>query len=208
MAADHDHHHHAPVSFRHVRIDDAALALIRTTRSALGDLLADIREAPAEGEEHDEATREALGKAHAAADEDALWVLGYHAAGDKCLVCGEATSALFDDVFAEGTLPWAAFVSGLPVHPQAACLAAVDEALPDRSPRGIDRRRRELMVDLDRPSPAMATFFRTDTLAHASFDLEDWANSVAEANPKMARSMARDIERQLHWVHDALYHQH
>lgn len=138
-----------------------------------------------------------------------VWTPGYHAAGDRCATCGKETAPLFSDRFQEGSLPYAAFVAGLPVHATEACIGGFARARPDVSPRAVDIARRTLMKDLDRPTPTMSQFFRHDLFAHPPFALEDWANSVAEANKgRLDRQTVRDMERLMVWVHGKLYHAH
>jgi hypothetical protein len=53
----------------------------------------------------------------------------------------------------------------------------------------------------------MAMFFRHDLLAHPAFGLEDWGNSVVEANPGgLDKGTLRDIDRLIRWVHARLFH--
>ena len=206
MAEEHDHDHdHGTLHYRGADVDDDGLARIRVTHPLLAEHLEAARSFPQEPTPEERAAL-AAGQDRAGEDEDA-WTPGYHAEGDRCATCGEPTAALFADRFDEGALAYAAFRSGLPVHAQRACLDGFAAKRPNLSPRALDQARRELTRDLARPSPTVAMFFRHDLLAHPPFGLEDWANSVAEANEgKLGRATMRDIERLLHWVHHRLFH--
>src|SRR5439155_16385111 len=107
----------------------------------------------------------------------------YHSDSDLCVVCGSPVPALFLDRFEGGqTLAYAPFVADVPVHARKECLERVGEKLGRRAPQQLDRLRREFTLERGRPSARMAQFFRADALSHPPFDLEEWANSLAEAN--------------------------
>lgn len=205
MAHEHDHddHEHNDLYFLHTEVTDGALAQVRETNAALADVLDLTRRWGQLSDEEKKAVPEKQ-KLVEAAD---AWMPGFHAAGDKCATCGMPTLPLFSDKFQEGEIEYASFVRGLPVHATRDCLDGFAAKRKDVSPRGIDKARRETMRDLDRPSPKLTQFFRHDVLAQPPFGLEDWANSVAEANPDgLDRSGMRDIERLARWVHQRLFH--
>lgn len=142
-----------------------------------------------------------------ALDAHKEWSFGYHAEGDKCVGCGQATSVVFKDILDPGEIPYAAFVDDLPIHPRPECLLALQARGIRRSPQALDKLRRGLIKDVTRPTPAMAWFFRGDLVARSPFALEDWADSVAESNPeKLDKHTTRDIERLLSWLHQRLFH--
>lgn len=204
----HDHHHdhdheHGEIHFLGTEVTDGALAQIRDTHPTLADCLDLTRRF---AQLTDEEKQSAAAKQREVESADA-WQPGYHAEGDRCAACGLPTLALFSDRAQEGELPYAAFVGGLPVHATRACLDAFAKAPRDVSPRGLDKARRSTMRDLDRPSPKMTQFFRHDLLAHPPFGLEDWGDSVMDANPEgIEKSKMRDIERLARWVHTRLHH--
>ena len=203
MAHDHEHHEHEDVHFLHTEVTDGALAQIRETHPDLADLLDITRRW---GQTSDEEKKAAAEKQQTIEKADP-WVPGFHAAGDKCASCGMATLPLFTDKYQEGELPFAAFRRGLPVHATRDCLGRYDSVRKDQSPRGFDKARRETMRDLDRPSPRMSQFFRHDVLSQPPFGLEDWGNSVIEANPDgLDKKAMHDVERCARWVHQNLFH--
>ena len=206
--AGHDHahdHSHGEVHFLFTDVTDGALAQIRETHAPLADALDLARRwaTLTDEEKKGAAERQQLVEKHEG------WMPGFHAEGDRCATCGLPTLPLFADKLEEGELPYAAFQRGLPVHATKACLDGFAAKRPDASPRGLDKARRELMRDLERPTPRMSQFFRHDLLAHPPFGLEDWANSVASANESsLGRSSMKDIERTARWVHGRLFHHH
>jgi hypothetical protein len=203
MAA-HDHDHaHGEVHFLFTEVTDGAIAQVRETHAPLADALALAQRFATltDDEKKDAAAKQALVEKHEG------WMPGYHADGDRCATCGLPTLPLFIDKLQEGELPYAAFQRGLPVHATRACLDGFAKARPDASPRGLDKARRDIMRDLDRPTPRLSQFFRHDLLAHPPFGLEDWAESVAGANEEgLGRSAMKDMERLLRWVHQRLFH--
>lgn len=207
MAHEHEHdHEHAEVTFLLSEVTDGTLAQIRETHAPLATCLDATRRW---GQLTDDEKKAAPDLQKAVEKGDAPWMPGYHAEGDKCATCGMPTLALFTDKFQEGELPYAAFKSALPVHATQACLDGFAAKQKDLSPRGIDKARRALMRDLERPTPRMSQFFRHDLLAHPPFGLEDWANSVAEAQQGgLDRNAMKDIERLARWVHGRLFHAH
>ena len=204
MAHDHEHEHdHGEMHFLQTEVTDGTLAQVRETHAALADVLDLTRRW---GQLEDAQKQDAAQKQQAIEHAE-LWTPGFHAAGDRCGACGMPTLALFADKFQEGELPYAAFARGLPVHATRECLDRLPTVRKDASPRGLDKARRETMRDLDRPSPRMSQFFRHDVLAQPPFGLQDWADSVAEANPDgIEKAMMRDIERLARWVHARLFH--
>jgi hypothetical protein len=95
------------------------------------------------------------------------------------------------------------------VHATPGCLGGFAKARPDLSPRAVDKARRELTKDLARPSAGMSQFFRHDVLLHPPFALEDWANSVVEANPQgLDKPTMKDMDRLMQWMHKRLFHGH
>lgn len=207
MADDeHDHDHsHGELRFLGTDVTEATLAQIRDTHAPLAECLELTRRW---GELSDEEKKAAPEKQNAV-ENHAGWTPGYHSSGDRCATCGQPTLPLFADRFDEGELRYAAFASSLPVHATRACLDGLVGAQRDLSPRGLDKARRSLMRDLERPSPRMSQFLRHDLLAHPPFGLEDWANSVAEAQSgKLDRAAMKDIERLMRWVHQQLFHHH
>lgn len=200
-----DDHSHGELHYLGATVDDATLALLRESNAPLAESL----EATRRWSELTDEERKAQPDKQRAVEAFMGWTPGYHAPGDACASCGKATSVLFTDRFQEGALPYGAFVSNLPVHPTKECLDALPKKVPDFSPRGIDRVRRALTKDLNRPSAGMSQFFRHDVLLHPPFGLEDWANSVFTANPKgLDKATVKDIERLLHWVHHRMFHGH
>lgn len=203
---EHDHeeeHEHGKLHFETSEVADAELATIRETNAPLADCLDLTRQWAALSE--DERKPAADKQTAVEASED--WMPGYHADGDRCASCGKPTAALFTDRFQEGALVYSAFHRGLPVHPTRECLDGAVKARPDVSPRGLDKARRELMRDLERPTPRISQFFRHDVFAHPPFGLEDWGDSVAEAQKYgMEKSSMREIEKLLRYVHRRLFH--
>lgn len=196
-------HSHGEIHFLHTEVTDGTLAQIRETNEPLADCLDLTRRW---GTLTDEEKKGAPEK-QKAVEGHAGWTPGFHAEGDLCAACRQPTLPLFADVLEEGEIPYAAFRAGLPVHATSACLDAFASTQPDTSPRGIDKARRALMRDLERPSPRLSQFFRHDLLAHPPFGLEDWANSVASANPDgLGRQAMKDIERTARWVHGRVFH--
>lgn len=204
MAHEHDHDHsHGEMHFLKSEVDDATLARLKELNPPLAESLEATRRY---GELADE-EKQAQPEKQRAVEAFLGWTPGFHAEGDKCAACGKPTSTLFVDRFQEGGLPFAAFLANLPVHATKECLEAFPQKRPDLSPRGVDRARRETMRDLNRPSAGMSQFFRHDVLKHPPFGLEDWANSVASANPNgLDRATMKDIERLLAWVHHRMFH--
>ncbi|HUR69626.1 MAG TPA: hypothetical protein VM370_10300 [Candidatus Thermoplasmatota archaeon] len=202
---DHDEHDHGVIHFQGTDVTDGALAQIRETHAPLADALDLTRRWTQLSEEE---KKGAIEKQTAIETHEA-WMPGFHAPGDRCAACGLPTLALFTDRMQEGEIPYGAFVHGLPVHATKACLDALAKQKRDHSPRGLDKARRELMRDLDRPSPRMTQFLRHDLLAHPPFGLEDWGNSVAEAQKDgLSKSAMKDIERLMRYVHQRLFHGH
>ena len=205
---DHEHdeeheHEHGTLHFAGTEVSDGELAQLGETHAPLVECLTLTRKWGTLGDEEKKAAPEKQD----AVEKHAAWTPGYHAEGDRCATCGLPTLPLFTDRLDEGELAYAAFVRGLPVHPTVACLDGFAKARPDASPRGIDRARRETMRDLDRPAPKMTQFFRHDLLAHPPFGLEDWANSVAEAQRYgMDKASMREIEKLVRYLHQRLFH--
>ncbi|HET6405647.1 MAG TPA: hypothetical protein VFH78_13470 [Candidatus Thermoplasmatota archaeon] len=204
MAHEHEHDHgHEEVHFLFTDVTDGALAQIRDTNAPLAELLDITRRW---GQATDDEKKAAAEKQQAVERAEG-WLPGYHSEGDRCASCGMPTLALFADKFQEGELPYAAFLRGLPVHATRDCLDRFATVRKDASPRGLDKARRETMRDLERPTPRMSQFFRHDVLAQPPFELEHWANSVAEANPDgLDKHSFRDVEKCARWVHQRLFH--
>lgn len=202
--ADHEHDHsHGTLKFLKTDVDDATVASLRVFHPALADNLLYARRFAELGDED----KRLLLETQRAVEMHTEWTPGYHAAGDMCAGCRTPTTALFADVFENGAIEYAGFVDDVPVHARQECLDALVAKLPRRSPQVMDKLRRESVRDRDRPPARMTQFFRHDVLAHPPFALEDWANSVAEANQgKLERSTMRDMERLLQYVHKRLYH--
>lgn len=202
--AQHAHDHdHGELHFLHTEVSDGTLAQVRESHAPLADVLDLTRRwaTLTDDEKKDAATKQELVEKHPG------WMPGYHAEGDRCGTCRMPTLPLFTDKLQEGDLVYGAFLSGLPVHPTAACLDGFDAAQPDTSPRGLDQARRGLVREMERPSPRMAQFLRHDLLAHPPFGLEDWTNSVAAANPQgLSRTSRKDMERLVRYVHERLFH--
>jgi hypothetical protein len=201
---DHDHEHeHGVLHYEGAEVDEPTLTLIAGAHKALADnLVLSRRYATLK-----DADKELLTASQRDVEAFAAWTPGFHAPGDMCAVCESPVDPLFTDKFAEGRIPYAAFVDDVPVHMRKECLAGFAAKLPRRSPQALDQLRRATTTDRTRPSAKLTQFFRHDVLLHPPFTLEDWANSVAEANQgKLDRSTARDIERLLSWVHAKLFH--
>ncbi len=198
----HDHgHHHDDVAFDATEVADDTLRALDASHPALAEVLSLTRRwrdlSPTE-------RADAVAK-QAHLEDEGPWHVGFHAEGDRCAVCGETTRALFEDRLVGGaSVPFAAFAADLPVHP--ACAAGFAAKFPRLAPAVIDRARRSLVADFDRPASRVASFFRHDLLQHGPFALEDWANSVAEANATLTRAQARDIDKCLHWLHHRIHH--
>lgn len=206
MAHEHDDEHehsHGEIHFQGSDAADDTLATLREAHPTLAECL-DLTRRWADLNEDE---RKQAVERQSAVERAEGWMPGFHADGDKCAACGKATAPVFSDRFEEGALGYAAFLHGLPVHATKECLEGFVAKRRDLSPRGIDRARRELMRDLDRPSPRMSQFFRHDVLAQPPFGLEDWANSVAEAQgDALGRAAMKDIERLARWVHQRMFH--
>lgn len=202
-AHDHDHEHdHGALAFTRTEVSDDTLARLREQHA---DLAANLELTRRFADLSDEEKEQAI-LTQRKVEGHAAWTPGFHAPGDTCGACGKATIPLFTDTLEQGAIPYGAFVAGVPVHPEPACIAAFAKAHPNPSPRDVDRLRRAHMKDLARPSPTVAMFLRHDLIAQPPFGIEDWANSVAEANPDMGRATTRDIERLMQWVHRKLFH--
>lgn len=202
MAHEHDHDH-GTLHFQGAEVAEETLKELLALHPALAANLAMARRFGELSEEE----KQKLPGTQREVETYPLWTPGYHAPGDRCATCGRETTVLFTDRFQEGALPYGAFVATLPVHPTEACLSGFPKARPNLSPRAQDMARRELTKDMERPSPSMSQFFRHDVFAHPPFALEDWANSVAAANPKgLDRQTLKDMERLILWVHRRLFH--
>lgn len=200
---DHDAHDHGTLRFQGTQVAEDVLKEMPALHPSLAANLALSRRYAELTDEE----KQRLGGTQREVETYPLWTPGYHSAGDRCATCGRETTPLFTDRFEQGALSYGAFVSGLPVHLADACLTGFSKRRPSLAPRALDMARRELMKDLDRPTPGMSQFFRHDVLTHPPFGLEDWANSVAAANPKgLDKATLRDIERLLAWVHHRLFH--
>lgn len=204
---DHDHddheHDHGTIRFTGTDVTDGTLAQIRETNAPLAECLELTRRWSALSEDEKKSAPE---KQNAVEMHDG-WMPGYHAEFDRCATCGQPTLPLFTDRFGDGEIAHAAFLRGLPVHATRACLDGFAKTRPDASPRGLDKARRELMRDLDRPAPKMTQFFRHDLLAHPPFSLEDWGDSVAEAQRTgLDKGSMREIEKLMRYLHRRLFH--
>lgn len=206
MAHDHgDDHDHGELHFVDTHATDGMLAQLRPLHPALVEVL---ELTTRWGQLSDDEKAKAPEKQREVENFQG-WTPGYHAEGDRCGTCGMPTLPLFVDRFQEGELAYAAFFSNIPVHATKECLDGLRAKRPDLSPRGVDRARRELTRDMERPSAGMTQFFRHDLLKHPAFGVEDWANSVAAANPKgLDKVTMRDIEKLARWVHHRLFHGH
>lgn len=206
MAHEHDDEHdhrHGTLTFQKADATDDAIGAIRVLHPALADVLLLSRRFSDLGAD-EKAELERLQKAVELHPE---WAPGYHAPGDMCATCGTPTHVLWDDVFEEGRLPYGAFIGDVPVHAKRECIDGFARVAPRRAPQIMDKLRRANAKDLDRPTAHMTQFFRHDVLAHPPFGLEDWANSVADANGgRLDRQTMRDIDRLIAWVHARLYH--
>lgn len=208
--AEHDHEHdpehdhdHGTLQLAGARVDDAVLAALRETNPPLAENL----ELTRRWTEATDDEKKRAPELQRAVEHFQGWTPGYHAAGDVCVVCRKAVEPLFYDRFAQGEIPYGAFLSNLPVHATRACLEGFARAMPNLAPRSVDKARREVTRDVSRPSAGMSQFFRHDVLAHPPFALEAWADSVAEANPGgLDKPTMKDIERLLQWVHRRLFH--
>lgn len=202
---EHDDHGHGELHYLSTDVTDGAIAQVRETHAALAEVLDLSRRWTTLTDDE----KKGVPEKQQAVEKAEGWMPGYHAEGDKCATCGMPTLPLFTDKFQEGELPYAAFLHGLPVHATKACLDGFFAKVRDVSPRGIDKARRGLMRDLERPTPKMSQFFRHDLFFHPPFNLEDWADSVAGANPQgLGRAPTKDIERLLRWVHQRMFHHH
>lgn len=196
-------HDHGEIHYRGVEANAATIEALAPLHPRLAEsltLAARFRDlAPAD--------KETLLAAHSDVETFPAWTPGFHARGDSCAGCGRPTSPLFQDVFDEGSLPYAAFVDDVPVHASPACIAAFRDANPRLAPQTLDKLRRKHAPEGARPSARLTQFFRGDLMRHPPFALEDWANSVADANAgKLDKHVMRDMERLLAWAHRALYH--
>lgn len=204
---DHDHHHEQ-LGYDGVDVDEATLERLRALHPSLAENLGLARRFKDLSEDE----RKKLVQTQSLVEQASAqgWAPGYHVAGDKCAACGGETAALFADRYTNGaTLEHAAFLYDLPVHADSACLEALRAKVPRPAPQVLDRLRRESMQGGARPRARMVNFYRHDVLAHSPFGLEDWANSVAAANPAgLDRATKNDLERLLHWVHARVYHSH
>ncbi|GEM_PF-4565889 len=206
MADEHDHDHdHGTLHFLGAEVHDETLEMLRPLHPALAENLALTRAWATLSEEDRKRAPETQRKV----EHFEGWTPGYHSPGDRCATCGGMVGPLYVDRFQEGTLAYAPFISNLPVHPTQACLDGFRKARPDLSPRAVDLARRQLTKDLARPSAGMSQFFRHDVLLHPPFGLEDWGNSVLEANPKgLDKPTLKDMQRLVEWVHARLFHGH
>lgn len=210
--AEHDHedadvgeHDHGTLRYQGADVTDGNLAQIKETHATLAGVLDLSRRWSTLTDEE----KKELALAQVIVEKSEGWTPGYHSAGDKCATCGLPTLPLFSDRFEGGEISYAAFLRGLPVHATKACLDGFAAKRPGTSPRDLDKARRELMRDLERPAPRMSQFFRHDVFAHPAFGLEDWANSVAEAQQEgLGRGAMKDIERLVRYVHQRLFHHH
>lgn len=203
MADEHAHdHEHGKVGFERTESEEAAVTAIEATHPALARNLRLARRFSELGADE----KAALASSQREVETFPAWTPGYHSEGDSCAACGKATSPLFRDITTSGALAYAAFVDDVPVHPTRACLDAFAAKFPKRAPMVLDKLRREHARDRTRPSARMSQFFRADLLERSPFGLEDWANSVAEANPALDKAARRDIERLLQFVHHRLFH--
>jgi hypothetical protein len=203
--ADHEEHDHGTLHFQGCEVTDGTLAQVKETHATLAGVLETARRWSALTDDE----KKELAIAQVIVEKSEGWAPGYHSAGDKCATCGLATLPLFTDRFEGGELTYGAFLRGLPVHATKECLDGFAGKRPGTSPRDLDKARRELMQDLERPSPKMTQFFRHDLFAHPAFGLEDWANSVAEAQQEgLGRGAMKDIERLVRYVHPRLFHHH
>ncbi len=183
-------------------VDDATLRELDTAFPALSEVLSFTVRYP----DLTETEREDAAKVHESVEKEGPFGLGFHADGDKCAVCEEATGALFEDELANGVrLPWAVFIADLPVH--MACLPGFAAAYPKLAPAVLDKARRQLVTDTTRPSAEVALFWHHDLVLHGSFDLGEWADGVMEANKKtMDRRMAKGIQKLVDNLHKRLFH--
>lgn len=209
--ADHDHahddehgHDHGALRYLGAQVSDETLARMKDAHPALAENLELTRRfAELTDEEKEKAVL-----SQRKVEGHAAWTPGYHSAGDRCAACGKSTIPLFSDRFEQGALAYGSFVANVPVHDEPACLAAFAKAHPRLSPRDVDKLRREFTKDMNRPTASMSMFFRHDVLTHPPFGLEDWANSVVEANPGLDKATMRDMERLMHWMHQRMFHHH
>lgn len=196
-------HEHAPLRFLKADANDETLASLRVLHPALADNLLYARRFPDLTDEE----KKALVETQRGVETHPAWTPGYHVDGDLCATCGTPTQALWSDVFDAGALAYGAFIDDVPVHARPECVGGFAAKVPRRSPQALDKLRRATTRDHSRPTARMTQFFRHDVFAHPPFELEDWANSVAEANQgRLDRGTMRDVERLLHWVHHRLYH--
>lgn len=198
----HDHDH-GNLNYGSAEVEDAVLERLKTTHPALAENLSLAKRYA----ELDDKERARLVETQDEMEKTAGWKPGYHAEGDKCGGCGKEVEPLFHDVFAEGgRLSYAPLLHEIPVHDDESCVTALQGKIPRPAPMILDRIRRATMAEGGRASAKMAMFLRHDIFAHPPFGLEDWANSVADANPKMDRATRNDMERVLRWVHGRLFH--
>lgn len=203
MAEEHeDEHDHGSLSFERCETEEAVATALDETHPALARNLRLARRFP----ELSEDEKKELNASQREVEAFAAWSPGYHSEGDTCAACGQPAPPLFRDITSRGALAYGAFVEDVPVHPTRACLDGFVKKHPKRAPQTLDRLRREHARDRTRPSARMSQFFRADLMERSPFGLEDWANSVGEANPQMDKAGRRDVERLLHFVHHRLFH--
>lgn len=202
--AEEGHHDHGEAVYAGADVADDTLARLQTLHPTLAENLALARA----WKDLDAEKRKSAATTQALVEQTPGWAPGYHADGDKCAGCLKPVEPLFTDRFENGgALHYVATLFDLPVHADAACLDALRAKVPRPSPMILDRLRRESIAVGNRPTARMANFYRHDVLAHPPFNLEDWANSVAAANPEgFERAMKKDMERTLMWVHHRVYH--
>lgn len=198
-----EEHEHGTLHFERSEVAQPTLTMIAALHPALADDLILAQRFDKLNEKE---------KAELAAKQEAVesfvtWTPGFWAVGDRCAVCDSPTTPIFEDHFKEGKLAFGAFIDDVPVHLRNECIAGFATKVPRRAPQVIDKLRRQFTTDRARPSARLTQFFRHDLISQAPFSLEDWANSVAEANAEtLGRSDARDIERLMNWVHKRLFH--
>ena len=200
-----EEHEHDALRFLKSDADEVTLGTLRVLHPYLADNLLLARRFDALNAEE----KGLLEESQRAVEEHAAWMPGYHAQGDRCATCETPVPPLFSDRFESGSLPYGAFVDDIPVHARKECIEGFAARTGPRSPQARDRLRREFTLDRARPTARLTQFFRADALTRPPFGLEDWANSVAEANQgKLDKTTQRDIERLVRWVHKRLYHAH
>lgn len=212
MAHDHAHdddeeheHDHPAVAFVGSDVEERTLGDLRLLHPALADSLILCQRFASLSD----AEKALLAEAQRHVEAFELWTPGYHAPGDLCAACGSPVLPLFTDKFGDHAKPlaYAPFVADVPVHARAECLQGILPKLGRRAPQQLDRLRREFSTVRDRPSAKLSQFFRHDYLTQPPFGLEDWANSVSEANShKLDKSAMRDIEKLISYVHGKIFH--